>query len=276
MERRVILAFLLMLIVLVLPGILFPPKKTPAKRPVGQDSTGTPSPTPAPATPETAVVPPPSSFLCRSGAFVAPSETIWVATPHARFGFSPAGAQLVSAELLDYKSFAPSDSERPVQLVPAGLPLLAHCLVVGPDTISLADWRFTPNVPALRVQRDSVPLTLTAERGGARVALTYVFFVDEYRFQVRGHEVDVMLGNGHIRGLGDRAGGALNTFEITQHLGRSGQARQHGWTEPRGCHRDARRQGLRGIRAQPKVERSTGDRPWDRLEHGRELRFSEG
>ena len=203
MERRVILAFLLMLIVLVLPGILFPPKKTPAKRPVGRDSTGTPSPTPAPAAPE-AAVPPPSSFLCRSGAFVAPSETIWVATPHARFGFSPAGAQLVSAELLDYKSFAPSDSERPVQLVPAGLPLLAHCLVVGPDTISLTDWRFTPNVPALRVQRDSVPLTLTAERGGARVALTYVFFVDEYRFQVRGHVTGLgSAGAVLLVGMGD-------------------------------------------------------------------------
>src|SRR5205814_10556748 len=55
------------------------------------------------------------------------------------------------------------------------------------DTISLADWRFTASVPALRVQRDSVPLTLTAERRGARVVLTYVFFTDQYRFQVQGH-----------------------------------------------------------------------------------------
>jgi len=70
--------------------------------------------------------------------------------------------------------------------VPAGRPLLAHCLLVGADTISLADWRFAPNVAALSVQRDSMQLTFTAERRGARVTLAYVFFPDEYRFQVRG------------------------------------------------------------------------------------------
>jgi YidC/Oxa1 family membrane protein insertase len=192
-----------MLIVLVLPGILFPPKKTTGKRPVGGDSTGTPSPTPAPAAPE-AAAPPPSSFVCRSGPLVALPETLWVSTPHARFGFSPRGALLLSAELLDYKSFAPSDSERPVQLVPADRPFLAHCLVVGADTISLSDWRFTPSVPALRVQRDSVPLTLTAERGGARVTLTYLFFADEYRFQVRGHVTGLgSAGAVLLVGMGD-------------------------------------------------------------------------
>src|SRR2546430_1962853 len=153
-----------MLIVLVLPGILFPPKKA-VKRTGGQavgdtgraaDSARTPAP------PAESVA---GAFLSvcppvRPPAAVATlAETVWVSARHARFGFSPAGAQLVSAELLDYKSFAPGDSERPVQLVPAGRSMLAHCLVVGADTISLADWHFTPSVPALRVQRDSMPLT---------------------------------------------------------------------------------------------------------------------
>src|SRR2546430_10416344 len=84
--------------------------------------------------------------------------------------------------------------------------MLAHCLVVGADTISLADWHFTPSVPALRVQRDSMPLTFTAERGDARVALTYIFFADDYRFQVRGH----------VTGLG--SAGAVRSEEHTSEL----------------------------------------------------------
>src|SRR5216110_627253 len=170
-----------MLIVLVLPGILFPPKRAD-RRTVGRsDSTVTPR---APA--ESAAAPTGPSICPTVRRSDVPAETVWVSSPRARFGFSAAGAQLVSAELLDYKSFAPGDSTRPVQLVPAGRPLLTHCLVVGADTISLADWRFTPSVAAVSVRRDSVPLTFTAERGGARVSLRYVFFADEYRFQVRG------------------------------------------------------------------------------------------
>jgi len=191
-ERRVILAFILMLIVLVLPGILFPPKKTADRRTggqaVGDSARAANAPPAAPLVAEPAAAPsvcPPvrSSAL---GAAAAPAETVWVSSPRARFGFSTAGAQLLHAELLDYKSFAPGDSGDAVRLVPAGRPLLAHCLLVGADTISLADWRFAPNVAALSVQRDSMPLTFTAERRGARVTLAYVFFPDEYRFQVRG------------------------------------------------------------------------------------------
>ncbi|OLD58457.1 MAG: hypothetical protein AUF60_09675 [Gemmatimonadetes bacterium 13_1_20CM_69_28] len=82
--------------------------------------------------------------------------------------------------------------------------MLAHCLVVGADTISLADWHFTPSVPALRVQRDSMPLTFTAERGDARVALTYIFFADDYRFQVRGHVTGLgSAGAVLLVGMGD-------------------------------------------------------------------------
>src|SRR5438876_6127488 len=151
-----------MLIVLVLPGILFPPKKA-VKRTGGQavGDTGRAADTARTPAPPAESVAGPFLSVCppvRPPAAVATlAETIWVSARHARFGFSPAGAQLVSAELLDYKSFAPGDSERPVQLVPAGRSMLAHCLVVGADTISLADWHCTPSVPALRVQRDSMP-----------------------------------------------------------------------------------------------------------------------
>ena len=220
MERRVILAFILMLIVLVLPGILFPPKKTANRRALKDSISGGQAVGDTSRAADTARTPPPAALTAVASPFVCPAatdressrarssgvaaETVWVSSPRARFGFSTAGAQLLSAELLDYKSFAPGDAERPVQLVPADGPLLAHCLVVGGDTISLADWRFTPSVPALRVERDSVPLTLTAERGAARVVLTYVFVTDQYRFQVRGHVTGLgsagavlLVGMGH-------------------------------------------------------------------------------
>src|SRR5688572_19726391 len=145
-----------MLIVAVLPSILFPPK-TPVRRSGGPavSDTAPRIPTPAPARELRSACP-----HGRLTASAAPSaaETIWVSSGVVRFGFSTVGGELVSAELLDYKSFAPGDSARSVQLVPAGRPLLAHCLIVGGDTISLSDWRFTPSARTLRVTGDSVPL----------------------------------------------------------------------------------------------------------------------
>src|SRR5947207_11241450 len=146
-----------MLIVLVLPGILFPPKRSD-RRTVGRSaSSATPraptversdsGATPRAAAESAAAATRPSVCPTVPRSDV-PAETVWVSSPRARFGLSTAGARLLSAELLDYKSFAPGDAERPVQLVPADRPLLAHCLVVGGDTISLADWRFTASVPA--------------------------------------------------------------------------------------------------------------------------------
>src|SRR3989442_11020997 len=192
-----------MLIVLILPSILFPPKpdRRTGGRAVGDTAPRSDAAPAAPAPPESVA----ATASLQSGcpavrpSRVAAAETVWVVSPRVRFGFSTAGAQLLSAELLDYKSFAPGDSGKPVQLVPPGRPLLAHCLVVGADTISLADWRFTPSAAALRVQRDSTPLTFTAERGGARVTLAYQFSPDEYHFQVRAH----------VTGLGPAGAGPL-------------------------------------------------------------------
>ncbi|HEX2648160.1 MAG TPA: hypothetical protein VHO95_13105, partial [Candidatus Dormibacteraeota bacterium] len=110
MERRYILAIALMLLVVALPSILFPPKRpvSPAGGPGtggGPDSTPGPRPTPAesgaaaPAAParpaaRASVTPPP-----------APAETVWVTSPLYRLGFSTRGAALVSAELSAYRSF---------------------------------------------------------------------------------------------------------------------------------------------------------------------------
>ena len=188
MERRVILAIVLMLFVALVPSLLFPPKKTAVRRSVGQadtshtrrDSFTAPRIAPAPATAR-----PPERLS-------APAATVWVSSPLYRFGFSTRGGRLLHAELLAYKSFAPADSGRPVDLVLPGAALLDLRLLAGGDTVDLADWTFTPSADSLRVLGNDTRLTFVAERQGARITLEYVFSPSDFRFDV----------SGHVQGLG--------------------------------------------------------------------------
>ena len=161
MERRVIFAIVLMLFVAVLPSILFPTKATD-RRKVGKtegDTTAAVHAPPVAATPEQPSVRP-------AVRPTVAAETVWATSPHYRLGFSTRGGTLVRAELLDFKSFTPGDSGRPVQLVPDQRAPLVLRLVVGGDTVPLADWTFTPTAPALRVDRDGAQLSFAAEREG--------------------------------------------------------------------------------------------------------------
>ncbi len=185
MDRRLLLAIVLMMVVAILPTFFMkrPPPPPPPPRADGRSGGPADSVRPTPAEVPRSVAPtarPPDRLSAAEAA-----ETVWVSSPLYRLGFSTRGAQLVSAQLLEYRSFAPGDSGRPVELVPAGRPLLVHHLVVGGDTVSLADWRFTPSAPELRVA-DRGSLRFTATRGGATVTLTYGVRVDDYRFDVAG------------------------------------------------------------------------------------------
>jgi len=184
-ERRVILAVLLMLIVAVLPSILFPPKK-PADRGTGgrPDSTAGS----AAAAPEPAAMPAqPSAGLPVRPPAGTPAETVWVTSPLYRLGFTTRGGALVRAELLNYRSFAKADSGRPVQLVRDGVPLLAYRRTGGGgDTTLMSDWSLTPSATRVQVGSEGATLTFTGARDGARFALDYRFFPAEYRFAVRG------------------------------------------------------------------------------------------
>ena len=198
MERRVILAIVLMLFVAIAPSLIWPPKR-PADGKMGSSTdTGRvtqPPVTPSVATPAVAAQPP-----IRPSA--EPAETIWVTSPLYRLGFSTRGGALVSAQLLQYQSFAPGDSAQRVQLVPAGQPLLVHKLVPtgGGDTVSLTDWSFQPSAPSVTV---SGPTTLTfeAEQRGGRVTLEYRFVPDQYHFDIRGN-VAGLGGSGAVVVIG--------------------------------------------------------------------------
>src|SRR5256714_9785519 len=128
-----------MLIVAVLPSIVFPPKR-PVGRTGGEGAPADSTAAPAGAQRESAaaLVPPPVREPAAPSAAVS-AETVWVTSPAYRLGFSTRGASLVSAELLEDRSFAAADSGRPVQLVPAGRPWLRYALSAGGGTVALAD-----------------------------------------------------------------------------------------------------------------------------------------
>jgi YidC/Oxa1 family membrane protein insertase len=200
MERRIILAILLMLIVLVLPSILFPPKKT-ERRNVGKTEGDTTARTPAQ---RVDTGPAPGSVVPSVVRSVAVAETVWVTSPFYRLGFSTQGGALVSAALLDYKSFAPADSGHPVQLVPSGRSMLVYARTSGTDTTALSAWALSPSAKHVTVGPDGATLSFRGERGGAQVVLEYRFFPDEYRVSVHGR----LLGFGAtgatlLLGMGD-------------------------------------------------------------------------
>ena len=172
-----------MIMVAIAPTLIWPPKKPPV-RPDSSRVTPPPvtEPTPAPTSPSG------RPTVQRSDSTPA-AQTIWVTSPLYRLGFSTRGARLVSAELLQYQSFAPGDSGYPVQLVPPGRAFLRHKLVIpSGDTVSLDDWDFRATTPAIVVYEGQASklLRLEAEHGGAQVTLEYQFVPDEYRFDVRG------------------------------------------------------------------------------------------
>ena len=199
MERRVILAIVLMLIVAVAPSLIWPPKR-PVGQPGGRADSG--------AVARESVTPPPVAAVPSARPPVrpsaeAPADTVWVTSPLYRLGFSTRGGVLVSAQLLQYQSFAPGDSAQRVQLVPTGQPFLIHKLVPtgGGDTVSLADWSFRPSAPAIDVRGPATLRFEAEQRAGARVTIEYRFVPEEYRFDVRG-SVAGLGGSGAVLVIG--------------------------------------------------------------------------
>jgi YidC/Oxa1 family membrane protein insertase len=193
-----------MLVVAILPSILFPPKK-PVAPPGGQavaDTSAAAKPAGARAAAEAPTARPPDRPTA-----AAPAETVWVTSPLYRLGFTTRGGALVRAELVGYRSFAPADSGRPVQLVRDGEPLLVYRRTGGGmDTTRVSDWTLTPSATRVHVGSEGggATLTFTGERGGARFAVEYRFFPAEYRFAVRGRmEGFGPAGATLLLGLGD-------------------------------------------------------------------------
>lgn len=200
MDRRTLLAIGLMLVVAILPTIFFPPKRPPPRARSGADSLRRDTAVVAAPAGTSPVAPleVPSAAPAASG----PEERVTVASPLYRYTFSTRGARLVGAALTEYRTFARGDSGL-AQLMPNESEFLAYRLVVGTDTVSLADWRFEPSERDVRVGAGAV-LDWVAQRGPAEVRLRYRFAPDQYLFRVEG-EVSGLGASGLVLiGLGPR------------------------------------------------------------------------
>ena len=182
-EIRFVVAIVLVVGVLVLTNVLFPPVR-PQPTTAAQDTAA--AVTPAPRS-EAAI----SSGAQPSGpldsTLVRTEERereIVVESPLYRHVFSTRGARLVSAEMLQFRSFT---RPGPVQLVPDSTNGSFGIRVqVGADTIDLRDAPFTPSQERLDVAGVPAALTFRHDEPGLSVEVTYRFRPDDYLIDVSG------------------------------------------------------------------------------------------
>jgi YidC/Oxa1 family membrane protein insertase len=187
MERRLILAISLMIVVAVIPSFFI--KKAP-RPPVplrsAPESTVA-APAPAAAAPQLRA-PAPTELL---GAVAAAGDTVSLVSPRATYAFNTVGAAVERAEFPAYRSFGAAQGRAPVNLVRAGDRLLDYRLVLGTDTVRLDTTRFA-------VRRSGETVTFEAAQGALRFGVAYA------RAPGRNYQIDV---TGAIDGLEGR--GAL-------------------------------------------------------------------
>ncbi len=201
MDRRLIWAIVLMMLIALAPSFLF--KKSPASRRAGGSADSVSSATataPSGIAGDTTrgAVALPEAPLARPGGPPGrlPADTVLVASPLYTYGVSTRGGRLVRASLTKYESMAVGEKKQPAQLIKPGLSLHELTLISGADTIRLADWDFTPSTENLDVGQAPGTLTLSGAHDGRRAELTYSFRPDDYQIAV----------SGQIHGVGPTGG----------------------------------------------------------------------
>ena len=235
MDRRFLAAIGLMMFVVLAPTLLFkrPPRPVPAAGAV--PSIGAPDSAlsstasgrepgiraPAPTALPPQVVPAPLA-----------EDTVVVRSGLYEYALSTRGARIIGVRLLRYRSMAVGDTGGQAELVRPGDGVFGLTLVAGGDTLSLADWRFTPSATDVRVAGET-PVTFTGSDGSYTVELTYTFSPDDYRFAVRGRVTGLgPTGGLLIVGLGEglrntEADSVLNAHDfglVVKPVGRDAQA----------------------------------------------------
>lgn len=181
---RFILAVLLMVAVVVITNVIFPPVPRGGQN-AATDTVAAPAtpaqPEPQGATPREIPAPPTPAV-----AQATPAELIVVESPLYRFAFSTQGAALVSAEMLSFNSFT---REGPVQLAgrTAG-GLLSHDLLRGDNqSVDLSNIPFAPSARRLVLNEKSGPQTLTLTHNSAQygtIEVRFDFVPDNYLVEV--------------------------------------------------------------------------------------------
>jgi len=198
-ELRFVVAILLVVAVLVVTNVLFPPTPPALSEPGTLDTVSVPQSGPPRSTggAPTQVLGGPDQLPSVPGSLATPTgvreREVAVVGPLYRHVFSTRGARLISAELLAFRSFT---RDGPVQLIPeGGEGALGLRLVLGADTLDLRNFPFTPSRERVTLgERGSERLTFRHQAPGLVVEVSYLFVPDSYLIEV----------TGSVRGL-DRA-----------------------------------------------------------------------
>ncbi|HSG82092.1 MAG TPA: membrane protein insertase YidC, partial [Gemmatimonadota bacterium] len=217
MEKRLVLAVVLMIATVFIVNILFPPPPPPELPDAAQEMAATPVDA-AETVPESAVVPqvqPPTTAAQPTDLpGLAPAEqleaedTVWVTGPLYRLGFAHRGGRLVSAQMLQFESLAEDNKGEPVELVPAlAENFFTHRWMVGDDTLDLSKVRFEMSPPRglnLAEGGASQTLTLTYQPEGVpfRLDIEYTFHPDRYLMDLHGRVQGVRATGWWGLGLG--------------------------------------------------------------------------
>jgi YidC/Oxa1 family membrane protein insertase len=193
-ELRFLLAILLMVGVLVVTNLLFPPVVPEGPTDAG-DPGAAPEAAPGVATPElrrpegTVVEEELPSEAQPAGTPATPARTVVVEGPLYRFAFSTHGARLESARLLRFPSFT---RDGPVELVEPGAgAVLTGRVVSGGDTLDLRSIPFEvepTNGLLLSAGGDeqTIRFTFRDPAGRRDVEIAYTFSPDDYLVEVAG------------------------------------------------------------------------------------------
>jgi YidC/Oxa1 family membrane protein insertase len=175
MDKRTLLAFALMAVVIVVTPLVFPSsRRTP---PATSDTTRAPSRPVAPAPPVAAQ---PSVAAAPAPAAPAGSiDSVTLATDRARYLFENPGATPLAATILGFKSLRPGRRDTTAHLEqPAAYgPLLHYRLNIGGQIVALDTVRFS-------VQEGPGALTFTS--GTPAITISYARTPDQYRLNVHG------------------------------------------------------------------------------------------
>ncbi len=183
MDRRFVLAIVLMMVVFIVPPMLI--KRAP--RPVAPPPATVQPPSPAPSAipPRPAVIAPGPAELPAAGS--VPEDTVEVRSGLYRYAFSTRGGRLIAAEFLGYRSMRPDERGARAQILAPTSQLQSLALLLGTDTIPLRDLDFRPSVRRLEVADRPATLAWTATRDSTLgVEIEYTFVPADYRVEVRG------------------------------------------------------------------------------------------
>jgi YidC/Oxa1 family membrane protein insertase len=184
MEKRTVLALVLVALVIVITPRFFPSNRSPVTSAV----VDTPKPTSAPSSTAHSVVqsrePAVEATDTNRTEKAVPVEKTLVGDTLSSFEFSSAGATLSRVILHSYGDLTVRKSGAPVELTAGNAPVLSYRLVTSRDTVDLKNFVF--NVRVDTVSGHSHVVTYDASVRGSRVSIRYEIKADSFLAYVKG------------------------------------------------------------------------------------------